>query len=191
MTSSEEERRKPQDLSFLDGLIEGRDYATIPLTQNQVAVVDVADWRKLKHLRFYAQWKELGQNYYARSLTKNEDGTWDRTALHRLLLSPKPGFVVDHRNAITLDNRRANLRVASIAENNRNRRASKNGSSRYLGVSWHSRVKKWCVQLKHGGTNKHIGYFTLEIDAARAYDRASIEHHKEFGNTNFPREEYA
>jgi hypothetical protein len=47
--------------------------------------------------------------------------------LQRYLLSPPEGMVVDHINGNTLDNRRENLRVCSIADNSRN--AAKKGKS--------------------------------------------------------------
>lgn len=39
--------------------------------------------------------------------------------LHRFLVSCPEGFVVDHVNGDTLDNRRTNLEVVTVSENNR------------------------------------------------------------------------
>ena len=47
-------------------------------------------------------------------------------------------------------------------------------SSIYRGVSWYKPSKKWKASVYHElvtkGTTKHIGYFTDEIAAARAWD---------------------
>ena len=43
-------------------------------------------------------------------------------------------------------------------------------SSKYLGVGWHKRDKKWRVNIKVGGKMKSLGNFADEIAAARAYD---------------------
>ena len=43
-------------------------------------------------------------------------------------------------------------------------------SSRYRGVSWHKKNKKWCVSIYADGKQKNIGSFVDEIAAARAYD---------------------
>ena len=45
-------------------------------------------------------------------------------------------------------------------------------TSRALGVSWDKSAGKWKAQLRHGGKNHHLGYFTEEQDAAAAYQAA-------------------
>jgi hypothetical protein len=91
---------------------------------------------------------------------------------------------VDHINGNKSDNRISNLREASIEENNRNF-PKKAGSSRFKGVSFNKRSKKWVSQIR---LNKHINYlgrFNNEVEAAYLYDIASLELHGEFGRTNF------
>ena len=58
-------------------------------------------------------------------------------------------------------------------------------SSRYRGVGWHKAGKKWTVQIRVDGKSKHIGSFSDEIVAARAYDAFVIakKHNKPL---NFP-----
>src|SRR5690349_2962013 len=46
-----------------------------------------------------------------------EGGKRKRLYLHRLLMNPEKGLVVDHLNGNGLDNRRANLRVCRSGEN--------------------------------------------------------------------------
>ena len=50
------------------------------------------------------------------------------------------------------------------------RKKAANKSSKYRGVSWFKRDKKWCAQIQVDGKKKHIGSYPDEITAARAYD---------------------
>ena len=43
-------------------------------------------------------------------------------------------------------------------------------SSRFRGVCWQKKDKKWMVRIRVNGKQKTIGYFTSEIAAARKYD---------------------
>jgi hypothetical protein len=58
-------------------------------------------------------------------------------------------------------------------------------SSRYVGVSWHKATSSWQTRTKRTG---HIGRFTSEEDAARAYDCAAVQAHGPGGRRNFPGE---
>ena len=45
----------------------------------------------------------------------------------------------------------------------------KSPTSKYRGVSWHKHNKKWQAQLKIKGKRYHLGYFTDEKQAAKAF----------------------
>lgn len=105
--------------------------------------------------------------------------------VHRILLNmTDPCQLVDHEDRNPLNNYRYNLRRCTKQQNGRNRASSRNSSSKYLGVYWKVASKKWGAQIK---LDKyiHLGYFTNEEDAARAYDEAAKLHFGEFANLNF------
>lgn len=106
--------------------------------------------------------------------------------MHHCIFPPPEGMCIDHINNNALDNRKANLRPATPAQNARNRRkmAAKT-SSRYKGVSYHAGQKKWCASIRVDGQYKYFGLFNNEVSAAKAYDRAARKYHKEFAVTNF------
>jgi intein-encoded DNA endonuclease-like protein len=104
-------------------------------------------------------------------------------------MNAPPGLLVDHRNNISLDNRRDNLRLATHSQNNCNRPKRKNTSSRFIGVFLRDR-NKWAAQIRYKGGRIWLGLFDNEIDAAKAYDAAAIKYHGEFARLNFPREDY-
>lgn len=85
---------------------------------------------------------------------------------------PGSGADIDHINGRRDDNRIANLRVVSRAENLRNQRRRANNASGVMGVSWHSPSKKWLAQIGASGRLKHLGYFT-DFDVAVAARKAA------------------
>jgi hypothetical protein len=107
--------------------------------------------------------------------------------MHRDVLNPPDHLFVDHINHNGLDNRIANLRTATPQQNSYNRiHFRKNPSSKYKGVSFKKKEKKWTAQIRYDGKSKFIGTFDSEIEAAKAYDKAAKLYHKEFAALNFP-----
>lgn len=90
----------------------------------------------------------------------------------------------DHENRNSFDNQKSNLRQASYRQNRMNVSKQKNASSIHKGVSWCGRLSSWKVSIKFNGKQTHLGYFKLEIDAARAYNRKAIELFTEFAALN-------
>ncbi len=129
--------------------------------------------------------------YVHRKTRKSEGGKPRKIYLHRALMGALKGEFVDHINRNPLDNRKSNLRIASHTINNINRGKNKTWkgrptSSTYKGVSWNQKMKMWQAYI---WCNKrtHLGYFTEENDAARAYDAKVYELHGEYAYLNFPR----
>ena len=114
-----------------------------------------------------------------------------RYLAHRLVyfLQTKqdPGlYQVDHVNG-TSDP--LMLRLASYAENQANSRKKQsiNGkkcSSIYKGVTWYKKTCKWQVTIRFQGKKFHLGYFTNEIEAAKAYNKAALESFGEYALLN-------
>lgn len=58
-----------------------------------------------------------------------------------------------------------------------NKLTEKNYSSKYKGVCWHKKFKKWQAYITVNNCRKYLGYFKNEIDAAESYNKA-IEKYK-------------
>ena len=91
-----------------------------------------------------------------------------------------PDCHIDHVNGVRSDNRWANIRSATRAENQRNRGRPANNTSGYKGVSWYARKQKWRARLVCEGVESHLGYFDNIEDARSAYSKAASTLHGEF-----------
>lgn len=58
--------------------------------------------------------------------------------------------------------------------------------SKYRGVCWNKCNSSWKACIKIDGRNKHIGYFSSEKDAAKAYDAKAKEVRGDAAKLNFP-----
>lgn len=87
--------------------------------------------------------------------------------MHRVIVDAPDGLQVDHVNGDRLDNRRANLRLVTQAQNSQNHGA-RGGASLFRGVYWHSQRQRWMAQVKMAGKRHYLGLFDSEQAAARA-----------------------
>jgi hypothetical protein len=156
----------------------------IPLTRRMVAIVDTCD-SDLGRYKWCGH--PGGHTFYAeRAILVN--GRWKTIGMHRVILSrilgrePEHREECDHINGNGLDNRRSNLRLATKAENRRNKRRYSNNRSGFKGVCRHGR--KWRADLQVNGKHHFLGLFTSSMAAAKAYDHAAIELHGSFARTN-------
>lgn len=158
----------------------------IPLTKNQHAIVDDEDYAFLAQWKWCYQSAPNGRGYAVRREGKRS------ILMHRDLMKPPTGLTVDHINGNGLDCRKCNMRIATHAENMRNRQKQSEGfTSQYRGVYWEANKQRWraCVWL-----NKKrfcAGYHQSEEAAAKARDAKAVELHREFANLNFPKDETA
>ncbi|MBU1260584.1 MAG: HNH endonuclease [Planctomycetes bacterium] len=116
-------------------------------------------------------------------------------SLTRYIMKAKKGELVDHRNRKPLDNRRSNLRIATVRENNLNR-ILKNKTG-YIGVHLNTHKTKkgrlpscYCGHHRYGGKQHFLctPYTRKGLKlAALARDKFVIEAgDEEFAPLNFP-----
>lgn len=91
---------------------------------------------------------------------------------------------VDHVNGNTLDNRRANLRLASQMQNAWNSRMKSTNKSGYKGV-FRNRNGVWVASIKHNYKGFYIGFFFDKTEAAWMYDQYALALFGDFAKTNF------
>ncbi len=166
-------RLRPKTPDLADGTVK-----RIPIAGGLYAYVDAADYPEISRHK----WRLVGTGYAGR----HEKGKL--IFMHREIMKPPKGKVVDHISGHRMDNTRANMHICTPAENNRNRGKHHGTSSQYLGVFYHKPTRKWLASIGIGGKRRNIGRFDDEVEAARAYDRAAVEQSGEFVRLNFPDE---
>lgn len=163
-------RRQPSTIR-----IEG-SVAYVSLTRGLESVIDSADVQLVTGRRWYAEQKR-DRITYARSASW-VDGKAKMVGLHNLIISGAQ--CVDHRNGDGLDNRRANLRVATFADNARNARLRKDNTSGFKGVK--RAGSRWYAQIRVNAKRLHLGSFATPEEAHAAYCRAATQHFGAFAN---------
>jgi hypothetical protein len=161
----------------------GYTYRKIYLNDGLFTILDLMDYYHFAHFKWFVSGRR-GKFYAARSFRQNKKN-YKLFPLHREIMNAPKGRIVDHENGDSLDNRRANLRFATHAQNSSNRHKKPNTSSRYIGVAFEKRTKRWTATIKRNGKIYWGGRFDNEIDAAKARDKLAKKYHGKFARLNF------
>ena len=95
-----------------------------------------------------------------------------------------PDEEIDHIDMDRSNNRIANLRAATKAENMRNRGAQSNNKIGLKGVCEHTQQPgKYTSQITKDRKKIHLGIFDTPEAAHQAYIKALSQHHKEYGRS--------
>lgn len=171
-------------------------YREIPLTQGQVALVDIKLFDSLNQHAWFAKWNRLGSSFYAvRNVPDMREGIQRQRIvwMHRevLGLSPDDPREGDHVLHNTLDNRRfvdarVNLRISTRQQNNCNQRVREDSKTGYKGVTKYKHGYR--ARIRVHGKEIYVGSSHIASNAARMYDAAAKKHFGEFAHLNFPDE---
>lgn len=111
--------------------------------------------------------------------------------IHRVVwkmhTSEEPPKYLDHIDGDRANNRFSNLREADHSKNMWNRCDHKLSSSGFIGVVWHDKTKDeschcWKATLGKDWKPVHTSRHDNIEDALRAYEKAVIDHHGEYGH---------
>ena len=143
------------------------------LSQGRVTVVDDADYALVMS---YCPWYYSNGYALHSSYIGMVNGRPKRRAIrmHWLILPPKDGVEPDHKDGDGLNNQRANLRYATREQQMANRKpwtTRKGKHSRYKGVSKWGR--RWRALINVDKKRTHLGMFSTQEEAARAYNEAA------------------
>lgn len=144
--------------------------------KNRVSIIDDEDFDRCNK----KVWLLSGKYVYTRLNGK-------RVPLQSFILSAPDGCLVDHINLDPLDNRKHNLRMCTVQQNNKNRGITRNNTSGYKGVTIRRNRKqqRYVARIYVDKVEINLGVYDTPLDAALAYDKASAKYHGEFGRPNF------
>ncbi|WP_316569240.1 HNH endonuclease [Neobacillus sp. YIM B06451] len=134
-------------------------------------LIDKEDLERVKTNGY--TWVHFKGKGYPYAVSYSPEG---RIYLHRFIMNTPDGMVTDHLNHNTLDNRKSNLRNATISQNQQNRAGSRKGSkSGVRGVSWDETNQDWIVNVK----GIYYGRFK-DIEEAKKLAQEKIEEQMPF-----------
>ena len=156
----------------------------IPLSQGKVALVDDQDHEMLMQWKWAAT-EHHGGKFYAKTNYTLPDGKKTVLYMHRVIMKPLTGQVVDHADHDGLNNQRANLRVTSQMNNRRYQRNVRANKTGFKGVKVEG--KRFAALICANYKTHRVGSFSTAEEAARAYDKAALEMFgPDFAALNFP-----
>lgn len=152
----------------------------IPLTKNKFTIVDDEDYEYLSQWKWYL----LNSGYAVRDIVFA--GQKKTILMHRFIMNAPENLDIDHINGDGLDNRRSNLRLATISQNMMNRRINSNNTSSYAGISWSKEREKWEVYISVNKKRINLGRYDFLEEAVDTRIKAEKEYFKEFRREKKP-----
>jgi hypothetical protein len=116
------------------------------------------------------RWRLNNKGYAIRSYTV--EGKEIVLCLHREIMQPPAGLVVDHIDQNKLNNTRANLRLLTQQQNLMNRGQFRNNTTGFKGVIYQH--GKWHARIEKDGRDIHLGFYDDLKTAALVYDCAAV-----------------
>ena len=138
---------------------------TIELSQGQHAIVDDEDYEKVTQNKWCVQKRHDGTFYVVRTI---------KFRLSNLILDSqlKPNEYIEHINGDRLDNRKCNLKVTTHSHDMHKAIQKNDTSSRYKGVHWSKKDKRWHARITVESDRIWLGSFLSEEEASNAVSEA-------------------
>lgn len=153
----------------------------ILITQGKKVLVSDEDFERISQF----SWSYSSSTGYAVRKGRKSLGEPRTVHMHRFIMQPASKVQIDHINGDKLDNRFSNLRIASCQENAFNRKKPRvNCTSKYKGVLKRKNSNNWIARIKFNNKGIHLGSFSNEADAAKAYNAAARQYFGEFARCN-------
>ena len=156
----------------------------IQLTQGKVAIVDDEDHKYLNQWKWCLRPTGNGIFYAIRGFRNHKKSKVKSISMHRQIMNPAKGYVIDHIDGNTLNNQKINLRICTQSQNCSNQKISIKNTTGFKGVQFNKIHNKYYSKITVNRKNIYLGSFIDPIDAAKAYNDAALKYHGEFANLN-------
>jgi len=113
-------------------------------------------------------------------ITKSGYANHKGKRIHRIIMDCPDDKVIDHINQNKLDNRRANLRICSVGENNINKSLSSRNKLGFTGVHYYKPLDKYMCYISKDKKRHHLGYFKTAEEAYYKYCAVAKNLHGEY-----------
>lgn len=161
----------------------------IKLTKNKFALIDNKKFELVSQYKWWAV--KNGNTWYAETCVKVSDNKYKCIYMHKMLFQCMNKKEIDHINGNGLDNRDKNIRFVTRQQNQANSGKYKKFTSKYKGVYWDKRLKKWRSRIKYSYVGYNLIVSINEKIAAYEYDFWALYFWGEFARINFPKKDYS
>lgn len=152
------------------------DYVIMYTQKSEPFLVDLEDFWKVRDIC----WHVSNKGY----IVGNDNGKLIQ--LHRFIVDAPEGMIVDHIRGeqSRTDNRKRNLRFATVSQNGQNRKRGANNSSGVVGVYKHKPTNTWRAYICISNHNIWLGSFNDIEEAIKARKDAEEKYFGEWSYDN-------
>lgn len=143
---------------------------------SELILVDEKDYSRISQFKWYNTTRRINRTEWVDNKTINISIANEVMNTRKILY--------DHINGDYLDNRKINLRVCTITQNNINRAKPIGCRVEYKGVDRKFGNSTYRARIRLNNKRVHLGYFNTAKEAALAYNNAAVVMHGEFAILN-------
>jgi len=154
--------------------LEKYDYGICYISNKEV-LFDLEDYERIKSY----SWKCVhSQNGYQTIVSYTKENI---VVMSRVIMNCyDKKLQVYHINHNTFDNRKSNLRIVTVSQNNMNKGLRRDNTTGYTGVIWSNASGKYLANIKINQKRIHLGTFSKIEDAVRARREAEEKYFGEY-----------